>query len=126
MRLLTIVLGVIGTAAAVAGIWSYFATWLNILGVLVPPIGIILILDQLVFARRRASTTSSLYWKPFAAWAIGAGVALTTHYNAPELSDALVAMVTGALAFTLFTYLPTRETAAVAVAAQPALSGDSA
>lgn len=71
MRQLTIVLGVVGTVAAVAGIWSYFATWLNILGVLVPPIGIVLILDQLVFARRRA--TAALAWKPFAAWAIGAG-----------------------------------------------------
>jgi hypothetical protein len=34
------VLGIIGTVAAVAGIWSYFATWLNILGVMVPPIGV--------------------------------------------------------------------------------------
>ncbi len=72
MRQLTIVLGVIGTAAAVAGIWSYFATWLNILGVLVPPIGVILILDQLVFAARRAPPAGAgMYWKPFAAWAIG-------------------------------------------------------
>ncbi|SEH63797.1 cytosine permease [Mycolicibacterium rutilum] len=100
MRQLTIVLGVIGTAAAVAGIWSYFATWLNILGVLVPPIGVILILDQLVFAARRAPAGAGMYWKPFAAWAIGATAALATHFWAPELSDAVVAMVIGGLAFT--------------------------
>ena len=105
MRQLTIVLGIIGTIAAVAGIWSYFATWLNILGVLVPPIGVIIILDQMVFASRRSSATSGLYWKPFAAWAIGASVALVTHFYAPELSDAIVAMVTGGFAFTALTYL---------------------
>ena len=115
MRQLTIVLGVIGTAAAVAGIWSYFATWLNILGVL----------DQLVFAGRRATASSGLYWKPFAAWAIGAGVALVTHYTAPELSDSIVAIVTGAIAFTAVTYLPTR-TAAPASVTQPAMSGETA
>ena len=111
MRQLTIVLGIVGTIAAVAGIWSYFATWLNILGVLVPPIGIVLILDQLVFAGRRVPG-AALYWKPFAAWAAGAAVALGTHLYAPELSDALVAMMVGGLAFTALSYLPARATAA--------------
>jgi cytosine permease len=117
MRQLTIVLGVVGTIAAVAGIWSYFATWLNILGVLVPPIGVVLILDQLVFAHRRS--TAALAWKPFAAWGIGAGGALLTHYYAPQLSDAVVAMVIGGLAFVALTYLPVR-------AAQPVLAGETA
>jgi cytosine permease len=122
MRQLTIVLGVIGTIAAVAGIWSYFATWLNLLGVLVPPIGIVLILDQVVFAGRRAAGRS-LYWKPFAGWAIGAGVALATHFYAPQLSDALVAMVVGGLAFTALTFVGRPATAAVRTRA---LSGESA
>ncbi|CRZ17706.1 cytosine permease [Mycolicibacterium neworleansense] len=119
MRQLTIVLGVVGTVAAVAGIWSYFATWLNILGVLVPPIGIVLILDQLVFAGRRVASGAGMYWKPFAAWAIGAGGALLTHFYAPQLSDAVVAMVVGGLAFTALAYLPVR-------AAQPVLVGETA
>jgi cytosine permease len=120
MRQLTIVLGVIGIVAAVAGIWSYFAAWLNILGVLVPPIGIILILDQVVFAGRRSKAGGGLFWKPFAAWAIGAAVALGTHFGAPQLSDAIVAMVTGAIAFTALSYLPAPTTKA-APATQPAL-----
>jgi cytosine permease len=119
------VLGVVGIAAAVAGIWSYFATWLNILGVLVPPIGIILILDQLAFSGRRAPGHVGLYWKPFAAWAIGAGVALVTHFYAPQLGDAIVAMCTGAIAFTALSYLP-KPAAAGASVAQPALSGEAA
>jgi cytosine permease len=124
MRQLTVVLGVIGIVAAVAGIWSYFATWLNILGVLVPPIGIIIILDQVVFAGRR-SAARSLYWKPFAAWAIGAAVALLTHFQAPQLSDAVVAMVVGGLAFAALAYLPGASAAATPVA-EPALSGENA
>jgi cytosine permease len=121
MRQLTIVLGIVGIVAAVAGIWSYFETWLNILGVLVPPIGIILILDQVVFATKRAPARGGLYWKPFAAWVIGAGVALVTHFFAPQLSDAIVAMFTGALAFTALSYLPSD-----APLVQPALSGEPA
>ena len=125
MRQLTIVLGIVGTVAAVAGIWSYFATWLNILGVLVPPIGVIIILDQLVFAARRSSAASGLYWKPFAAWAIGAAVALLTHFYAPQLSDALVAMVTGGIAFTALTLLTEPVTTSTEYEAeQPALSGE--
>lgn len=123
MRQLTIVLGIIGTIAAVAGIWSYFATWLNILGVLVPPIGVIIILDQLVFASRRSSPASGLYWKPFAAWAIGAGGALVTHFYAPEFSDAVVAMVTGGIAFTALTYFKPATPSDIPTA-QPAMSGE--
>ena len=119
MRQLTIVLGVIGIAAAVAGIWSYFEAWLNVLGVLVPPIGIVLILDQVVFARRRAQVGGGLYWKPFAAWAIGAAVALGTHFGAPQLSDAIVAMVIGGLAFTALSYLPVATS-------EPAMKGEPA
>ena len=125
MRQLTIVLGIIGTVAAVAGIWSYFATWLNILGVLVPPIGVIIILDQLVFASRRSPAGSGLYWKPFAAWAIGAAVALLTHFSAPQLSDAVVAMVTGGIAFTALTLLTGSTTTPTDYEAEePALSGE--
>jgi cytosine permease len=124
MRQLTIVLGVVGITAAVAGVWSYFATWLNILGVVVPPIGIILILDQLVFARWRATNRTGLYWKPFAAWAVGATVALLIHYNAPQLSEAIVAMVTGGVAFTALTYLPNPSPAGDTPVAQPVMSGE--
>lgn len=126
MRQLTIVLGVVGTVAAVAGIWSYFATWLNILGVLVPPIGAIIILDQLVFAKRRGTAGSALFWKPFAAWAIGAAVALLTHYYAPQLSDAVVAMVVGGLAFTALTLMGPKPAATVTPVTQPALSEEPA
>jgi cytosine permease len=105
----------------IAGIWSYFEAWLSLLGVLVPPIGVIIILDQLVFTSRRATAASALSWKPFAAWAIGAAVALLTHLYSPQLSDAVVAMVVGGLAFTALTYLP--GTTPAPEPAQPAMTG---
>jgi cytosine permease len=92
---------------------------------LVPPIGVIIILDQLVFASRRAPAGSGLYWKPFAAWAIGAAVALMTHFYAPQLSDAVVAMVTGGIAFTALTLLTGSATTPTDyVPEESALSGE--
>jgi len=76
-----------------------------------------------VFASRRSSVASGLYWKPFAAWAIGAAVALLTHFYAPQLSDAVVAMVTGGIAFTALTLL-IPVTPSESVPAQPALTGE--
>ena len=45
MLLLTVILGVIGTIAALAGVWNLFLDWLNILGVFVPPIGAVILTD---------------------------------------------------------------------------------
>jgi purine-cytosine permease-like protein len=75
------------------------------------------------FAGRRGPAGAGLHWKPFAAWAIGAAVALATHYFAPQLSDAVVAMLTGGLAFTALAFLPGP---AVAEAPQPALTPETA
>ncbi|MFC3961451.1 cytosine permease [Nocardia jiangsuensis] len=98
MRALSVVLGVIGVLLAVAGVWSHFETWLNLLGVIVPPIGIVLILDQLVL-RHRVARETAWRWEAFAAWAVGAVAALAAHEWAPALSDAIVGMVVGAAVF---------------------------
>jgi cytosine permease len=45
MRTMTIVLGILGGIAAVAGVWSFFLNRLNLLGIFVPPIGAIIIVD---------------------------------------------------------------------------------
>ncbi|WP_328391544.1 cytosine permease [Nocardia sp. NBC_00416] len=104
MRRLTLILGVVGVLLAVAGIWSYFEQWLNLLGVIVPPIGAVVILDQLVLPRfglgaddRRARW----HWPAFTAWAGGAVAALITHHFAPWLSDAVIGFVAAALILTL-------------------------
>lgn len=48
MRWVTIILGIIGMMAAVSGIWNVLFDWLMLLGVIIPPIGTIIIIDQLI------------------------------------------------------------------------------
>jgi cytosine permease len=96
MRVMTLVLGVIGTIAALAGIWNHFLDWLNILGVFVPPIGAVIITDQLFLARASARREEApLRIVALAAYAAGAGAAALVHYLAPEYSDALTGIVVG-------------------------------
>lgn len=98
MRVLTVVLGVVGLVAALAGVWSYFADWLNLLGIFVPPIGAVLIVDQVL--QRRALTRPVQAWRvqPFVAWAIGSAGAYVVHVAAPQLSEAIAGIVLGGVA----------------------------
>lgn len=98
MRTLALILGAIGVAAAVAGIWTLFEQWLNLLGVIVPPIGVIIIMDQLIL-KRRDRTVGSYSSSAFIAWGIAAAAALFVHFLYPVFSDAVVAMVVAAVAY---------------------------
>ncbi|MGW5384806.1 cytosine permease [Nocardia sp. NPDC003963] len=99
MRLLTIVLGAIGVVIALAGVWSHFSTWLNLLGIFVPSIGAVLIVDQLITRRAATRTLTGFRVEPFAAWVIGAACAYAVHHWAPQLSEAIVGMVCAAVAY---------------------------
>jgi cytosine permease len=102
MRLLTVVLGAIGTAAALAGVWNHLLDWLNILGVFVPPIGAVIIVDQLL--RRRLSTGRSeqaLRINALVGYAVGALAAGVVHYQAPQLSEVVVGIVVAGIAYWL-------------------------
>jgi cytosine permease len=115
MRVLTIALGVIGLIAALAGVWSHFAAWLNILGIFVPPIGAVLIVDQMFF-RRGARTVRSLRFQPFLAWVIGSACAYAVHVWAPQLSEAVAGLLIGAIAYAIIEALSPHTTE------QPALA----
>lgn len=100
MRLLTLILGVLGGLAAIAGVWSLFAEWLSLLGIFVPPIGAIIIMDQLVYGR--AATMRSLVpyrSAAFIAWALGSGIAIAFHIWLPQYGEALVALVVSGIAY---------------------------
>jgi cytosine permease len=105
MRRLTVILGAAGIILAVAGIWSHFEQWLNLLGVIVPPIGTVLIFDQLVLPHYAPTVSGTstcpaqIRWAAFAAWAAGSIAALLTHACAPWLSDAAIGILTAAGAF---------------------------
>jgi cytosine permease len=99
MRLLTVVLGAIGTAAALAGVWDLLLDWLNLLGVFVPPIGAVILAD---YAMRRSVVpreAAGVRWTAFAAWAVGAVVAGVVHYQAPQYIEVLAGMLAAALTY---------------------------
>lgn len=98
MRPVAVILGILGAAVALTGVWSHFVDWLNLLGIFVPPIGAIMIIDQLVL-RRSASAITKLRASAFTAWIIGAGVAMLSHYFVPGSVDAIVGIVVASVVF---------------------------
>lgn len=104
MRKLTIILGIVGIVAAIAGVWSLFVSWLSFLGFVVPAIGAIIIVDQLLFPQ---TTVESSLWKPkaFIAWAVGSLAALWVQLAAPQYSEAIVGLITAGLVYSLMMML---------------------
>jgi cytosine permease len=98
MRAAAIGLGVIGIVVAAGNIWAFFIQWLSLLGVLVPPIGAIILVDQYVV---RPGTRIAADYRPmaFVAWAIGSAVALVVENAAPQYSTALSSMVVGGVTY---------------------------
>ncbi|MEV5608544.1 cytosine permease [Streptomyces sp. NPDC052225] len=110
MRLMTVVLGVVGTLAALAGVWDHFLDWLVILSVFVPPLGGVLIADQFFARGGRAAMdsrpTATVRPTAFGAWAIGAAAAAVAHWWAPQLADAVTGLVVAVLAYAALERLP--------------------
>ena len=96
MRTLTLVLGGIGILIAISGIWNAFQTWLNLLGLIVPPIAAIIIMDQLVLKRKNDETRK---WQPlaFISWGLASGVALLVNAYAPHFSVVVAGLVSSAI-----------------------------
>ncbi|MFJ9819660.1 purine-cytosine permease family protein [Streptomyces sp. NPDC101151] len=116
MRPTALLLGTVGALLAVAGVWSHFEEWLNLLGVIVPPIGTILIVDQLrstlwITPRNVDASARSAAWRPaaFAAWAAGAAGALVAHDVADWLSTAVIGIAVAALVLLLSEARPPRR-----------------
>lgn len=98
MRLMAVVLGAIGIAIAAGNVWAFFIEWLSLLGIIVPPIGAIILVD--CYLTRPNSETAG-DWRPtaFGAWAIGSAVAFLVEFYVPELSTALSAGIVAAVAY---------------------------
>lgn len=100
----------IGTLAAIAGVWSLFLDWLNVLGVFVPPIGAVVVMDQLVMGTSAVDRqTQPVRWTAFGAWGVGALAAGWIHFNAPQYVEVLAGIVASAAAYALFTLISSRS-----------------
>lgn len=102
MRLWTIILGVIGGLLAVIGVWSYFLNWLSLLGVAVPPIGAVMIVDLLFMGHIASSRPETAYrTSAFLCWAFGTLCAGIAHIWFPNAGEALIGMIAGGLAYSV-------------------------
>jgi cytosine permease len=92
MRKTAVVIGIIGTLIALSGAWNHFIEWLTLLGIVVPPIGAIIIVDQMI-QRKDAEIENKLRISPFISWAIGALCGLYVEFLAPDLSTAAFSLL---------------------------------
>lgn len=111
MRTFTLILGAIGVIIAALGIWGFFVNWLNLLGVIVPPIGAIIIADQVLLRRSPSAESARVRWQCFAAWAIGSGLAFLVNFQMPGLSTVVVGILASAGAYVVLTLSTGRVTA---------------
>jgi cytosine permease len=98
MRLFAIALGIIGIIIAAGNVWAFFIEWLSLLGILVPPIGAIVLVDQYI---ARPNSEIARDWRPsaFIAWGCGSVVAFLVEKGAPQFSTAISAMVVAGIAY---------------------------
>ncbi|MFE9252550.1 purine-cytosine permease family protein [Streptomyces sp. NPDC007088] len=96
MRPLAVVLGLLGLLAALTGVWDAFLDWLNLLGVFVPPIGAVLVVDQIRRRRSARAVPTGFRTSAFVAWAAGATAAGLAHYLLPGAVDAVVGIIVAA------------------------------
>jgi len=116
MRVFAVGLAVVGITIAAANVWALFIPWLSLLGILVPPIGAIILAD-LYFIRPGAQISAN--WRPraFAAWFIGSLVAYGVETYVPGLSTAISAFVAGGAGYFLLSKTAAANSEAQAAAA---------
>jgi cytosine permease len=98
MRLMAIVLGAIGIVVAAGNIWAFFIQWLSLLGILVPPIGAIILVDQYIL-RKNAEASADWRITAFIAWVAGSAVAFLVEFKASEWSTAISAFLVAAVVY---------------------------
>jgi cytosine permease len=101
MRPITIIIGVVGLVVAVSGIYNHFYNWLVLLGVIIPPIGAIMIMDRLVFRKKQPANLVGFRPMAFVVWILSAGIALYCNYNTPHLSVAVIGLVSAAIFYAI-------------------------
>ena len=98
MRVFAVGLAIVGILIAAANVWALFIPWLSLLGILVPPIGAVMIVD-LYFVRPGAAIESDWRAPAFVAWALGSLVAYFVETMAPQFSTAVSAFVAAAICY---------------------------
>lgn len=100
MRIAALVLGAIGIVVAAGNVWAFFIQWLSLLGILVPPIGAIVLVDRYLLGGDKRNAED---WRlrAFAAWATGSIVAFIVEKQAPGLSTAVSSALVAGIVYRL-------------------------
>ena len=98
MRVMAVVLGGIGIVVAAGNVWAFFIQWLSLLGILVPPIGAIILVDHYVL-HGQGRTDADWHPKPFVAWGAGSLCAFAVENLMPGLSTAISAAVVAGVCY---------------------------
>ncbi|QPF87281.1 cytosine permease [Bradyrhizobium genosp. L] len=108
MRLMAVVLGALGIVVAAGNVWAFFIQWLSLLGILVPPIGAIILVDQYLL---RADAQADVDWraKPFVAWGIGSLCAFAVENLMPGLSTAVSAALVAGIVYLVIAREPSAQ-----------------
>ena len=108
MRVFAVGLAVVGIFIAAANVWALFIPWLTVLGILVPPIGAVVLAD-LFFVRPGAVIDAN--WRPraFIAWIVGSLIAYAVETFAPQLSTAISAFIAGGLCYILLSAFAAKQ-----------------
>jgi cytosine permease len=109
MRVFAVGLAIIGIVIAAANVWALFIPWLGVLGILVPPIGAIVIAD-LYFVRPNATVDADWRATPFMAWVVGSAVGYVVETYASQFSTAICSFVAGALCYFLLSAVSGQKT----------------
>jgi cytosine permease len=98
MRLLAVILGAIGIVVAAGNIWAFFIEWLSLLGILVPPIGGVILVDQYLL---RKGSVIDRDWRllPFLAWGCGSVVGFLVEWYGSQYSTAISSFLVGAVVY---------------------------
>jgi cytosine permease len=98
MRVMAVILGVIGIVVAAGNVWAFFIQWLSLLGILVPPIGAVILVDQYLI-RPDAKIDADWRSEAFIAWAAGSVCAFIVEEQMPYLSTAISAALVASVVY---------------------------
>lgn len=109
MRTAATFLALIGITVAAGNIWSYFVPWLNLLGILVPPVGAIFLVH---FHFLSTDPFNHSQWRPTAFWAWGLGslTAYLIDHFMPQMSTSISSFIAAGLAYWVIENIRVRQT----------------
>jgi cytosine permease len=100
MRLMAIVIGAAALIITLSGFWHLYIPWLIFLGILVPPLGTVILAEALITRQQGEDELLPAWrWSAFAAWAIGALAGYANYHLMPAFPTPIAAFLATLLGY---------------------------